>query len=111
MPNQAGPVYQMIPSFQIEPPKFANLAQTINPIPDSYARHFRRAFGYQCKGASANPADRKEFLQEYPLWLDGLKSAAKQGDKEPNAYGLVAATSPVDNIWPGNYRYTADQPI
>jgi hypothetical protein len=111
MPNQAGPVYQMIPSYQMEPPKITSIKTTINPIPDSYARHFRRAFAYQCKGASSNPADRKEFLQEYPIWLAGLKDAAKQADKEPNAYGLLAATSPVDNIWPGNYRYTADQPI
>lgn len=117
LPNQSGPVYQMIPSYQIEPPKFVpgpaglGLTQTIDPIPDSYARHFRRAFAYQSKGASANPADRQEFLKEYPIWLQGLKSAAQQADKEPNAYGLVPATSPVDNIWPGNSRYTADQPI
>jgi hypothetical protein len=111
LPNQAGPVYQMMPSYQIEPPKFTSLAQAINPIPDSYARHFRRAFAYQSKGASSNPADRKEFLQEYPIWLAGLKSTAQQADKEPNAYGLRPATSPVDNIWPGNYRYTADMPV
>lgn len=111
LPNQSGPVYQMLPSYQLEPPKIATLQTTINPIPDSYARHFRRAFAYQSKGASQNPADRKEFLQEYPIWLAGLKDAAKQADKEPNAYGLVPATSPVDNIWPGNYRYTADMPI
>jgi hypothetical protein len=111
LPNQAGPVYQMIPSYQMEPPKITSIKTMINPIPDSYARHFRRAFAYQCKGASSNPADRKEFLQEYPIWLAGLKDAAKQADKEPNAYGLLPATSPVDNIWPGNYRYTADMPV
>jgi hypothetical protein len=111
LPNQAGPVYQLIPSYQLEPPKVTTLQQTINPIPDSYARHFRRAFEYQCKGASSNPADKKEFLQDYPVWLRGLESMAKQADKSPNAYGLLPATSPVDQIWPGNYRYTADMPV
>ena len=111
LPNQTGPVYMMVPSYQIEPPKFATIKQMINPVPDSYARHFRRAFAFQCKGASSNPADRQEFLKEYPIWLAGLSSAEKQADKEPNAYSLLAATSPVDEVWPGNYRYTADQPV
>jgi hypothetical protein len=111
LPNAAGPCYQLIPSYQLEPPLFTSLGQTINPIPNSFARHFRRAFSYQCKGASRDPVDRKEFLQEYPMWLNGLRSIARQADKEPNAYRLLAATSPVDEVWPGNYRYTADQPV
>jgi hypothetical protein len=111
LPSGTGPVYQMIPSYQLDPPQFTALANTINPIPNSYARHFRRAFAYQCKGASSNPADKQEFLREYPMWLEGLKKMPQDADKEENAYGLVPATSPVDNIWPGNYRYTADQPL
>jgi hypothetical protein len=111
LPNAAGPNYQILPSYQLEPPLFTKLQQTIAPIPDSYARHFRRAFEYRSKGCSKDPADRKEFLQEYPIWLEGLAKAPKQGDRELNAYGLLPASSPVDEVWPGNYRYTADQPV
>lgn len=111
LPNAAGPVYQMIPICQMEPPVFTKLDQTIAPVPDSFARHFRRAFEYRSKGTSRDPSDRKEFLEEYPIWLNGLRSTARQGDREPNVYGLVPATSPVDNVWPGNYRYTADSPV
>jgi hypothetical protein len=111
LPNAAGPCYQMLPSYQLEPPLFTSLGQTISPIPDSYARHFRRAFEYQSKGCSKDPTDRKEFLQGYPIWLAGLKDPARQADKEINAYSLLPATSPVDEIWGGGYRYTADRPV
>ena len=117
LPNASGPCYQMIPSYQLEPPLFVappaglGVGQTISPIPNSFARHFKRAFEYQCKGSSRDPNDRKEFLEEYPKWLAGLRSAARQGDKEPNAYALLPATSPVDEVWGGRGRYTADNPV
>ncbi|MGB9408418.1 MAG: hypothetical protein WCA89_12835 [Terracidiphilus sp.] len=111
LPGGSGPVYQIIPNFQFEPPVLTSIGQALNPIPNSFIRHFRRALEFQSKMADPDPNVRSAALKEYPLWLVGLKSAAQQGDKEMNAYGLMPATSPVDNIWPGNYRYTADQPF
>lgn len=112
LPNATGPVYQIQPSFQLDPPLITKVGQLLNPIPDSYIRHFRRSMMYQCKGASEEPADRAEFQKDYPMWLDGLARAMKQGEKEVNAYGLYPASSPVESIWDtGAYRGTADQPF
>lgn len=111
MPNAAGPVYQMVPYFQYDPVPILTIQQMIDPVPDSFARYFRKTFEMQTKGASASPSDRKEYMENYGPWLQSMLGSAKQGDKEVNAASLRPATSPVDNIWPGNNRYTADYPV
>lgn len=112
LPNATGPVYQIAPTYQLDPPLITAIGQMLNPFPDSYIHHFIDAFNYRCKAAGADPAMRAEALKEYPLFLKSLEKSMEQGDKEQNVYGLVPATSPVENVWPctGAYR-TADRPF
>jgi hypothetical protein len=100
LPGATGPIWQVTPKYQVMAPQFTTLKQVINPIPNNYAKYFRRGFEIACKGASANPQDKKEALQQYPLWQKELLDAAKQGDKEVNAYGLLPATYPVETVYP-----------
>lgn len=97
LPNSTGPVFQILPSYQIEPPTITALSQLLNPFPDSYIHHFERALEYQCRISGPDPQRREMALKEYPLWLKELASTMVQGDKEPEVYGLLPATSPVDN--------------
>lgn len=106
LPGATGPVWQVTPKYQMIAPDFTRasqataLKQVINPIPNNYAKYFRRGYEIACKGASANPKDKQEALQEYPLWQKELLDAAKQGNKELEAYGLLPATYPVDTVYP-----------
>lgn len=119
LPNATGPVYQMCPTYQLEPPKIATIGQLLNPIPDSYIRHFRRVYRYHSLADSPDPKLQKEWAEGQmpgqggvPRYLIPLLEAAKQGDKEQNSYGLVPATSPVENVWPNTAGYrTADNPM
>jgi hypothetical protein len=118
LPNATGPVYQIAPTYQLDPPKIETIGQLLNPIPDSYVRHFRRIFRYHCLGASPDMNDKKEWEagqprnpEEFPPYLVPTLQAARQGDKEINSYGLIPATSPVENVWPNSAGYrTADNP-
>jgi hypothetical protein len=119
LPNATGPVYQIAPTYQIEPPKITSIGQFLNPIPDSYIRHFRHIFRHHVLGASPDPNDKKEWEagephspEEFPPYLVPALQAARQGDKEQNSYSLVAATSPVENVFPNSAGYrTADNPF
>lgn len=112
LPNTTGPVYQINPYYQLDPPRITAYDQMLDPLPDSFIRHYRRALEFHCKGASPDPNLKKEFEMGYPKWLEGLRQAMKQGDREANAYALLPATSPVDSVWDyGGYRGTADQPF
>lgn len=113
LPNATGPVYQIAPVYQLDPPTITEISQFMNPFPDSYIRHFRRVFRFHCAEASPDPTDQKRFggnIENY--LLSSVEKAAKQGDKEQNSYGLVPATSPVENVWPNTAGYrTADNPF
>lgn len=100
LPGATGPVWQMTPKYQIIAPQFDTLQKLINPIPDNYSKYFRRGYLIACQGASANPTDKKTALASYGLWQKELLDAAKQGDKEVNAYGLLPATYPVETCYP-----------
>jgi hypothetical protein len=100
LPGPTGPVYQFTPCYQVKAPTLANLnATTLDPIPDDYSNVFFTGVEWQCKGASPNPAERKEFKENYPLWLKSLEDTRKQGDREADAYGMLPATSPVENVF------------
>lgn len=107
LPGPTGPVYQFTPYYQKVSPQFLNLQQMIDPFPDDYSTTFMRGLEFQCKGASDNPAFRKEFKEDYPLWLNEMEGAKKQGDRENNAYGAIPASVPVEETW-GNRRNPQD---
>lgn len=122
LPNATGPVYQIVPVYQVDPPTIATIGQKLDPIPDSYIRHFRRLFRYHALTVSEDPNDKKEYQEgqqlaqtlsgEMPRYLVPILEAARQGDKEQNSYSLVPATSPVENVWPNTAGYrTADNPF
>lgn len=101
IPGGNGPTYQIIPHYQMSPTLIQTLQDFIEPLPDDQARHFRRGYKAYCLGASPNPQDRAKFQDSYNEWIQTLLTIRKDGDKELNAYGLIPASYPVDDIYPG----------
>lgn len=101
LPGATGPVWMIVPRFQMLPPTFTDLEQFLDPIPDDQARHFRRGYRAYCLDASPNPQDNVRFKDSYSEWQNSLLAIKKDGDKELNAYGLLPASYPVDDIYPG----------
>jgi hypothetical protein len=99
LPGAAGPVWQVTPYYQVLLQKLTALGSLINPLPDDYSRFFQTGYEIYCKRGSPNPTDRAEGEKEYPLWLKAMLDAAKQGDRELNAYGMIPASSPVEEIY------------
>ena len=111
LPSATGPTFQIVPIYQIDPPRFATLQQKLDPVPDSYSRYFYRGLESEMLIASTNPGDMKRGQMAKVEWLNGLMNAMKQGDRETNAYSLLPLTNVVENRWDENRGpYTADQP-
>lgn len=111
LPNASSPNYALIPYFQIEPVKFANLQQLINPIPDSFSRQFLAGLEAKMYAASTNPADAKRGMSAQAAWLHGLTAMTGQGNKEQDAFSLLPITQPVERRWQNEGPRTADNPI
>lgn len=111
LPNATGPTYQLIPSYQVEPPIFYSYDQLLAPIPDSFSQHFQKGLEAYCLTASPNPADKDRGQIRYRDWINSMVAMIKQGDREMNSYGLIPQTSAVESRWGWKGPYTADQPI
>lgn len=110
LPSSTGPTYQTIPYCQLEPPLFADLAQMLDPIPDSYRRHFLEGLRAACLKASPILDNQKRGEEARQYWFKSMADAMKQGDREMNAYGLMPQTSVVQGRWDGVGPFTADRP-
>lgn len=111
LPNATGPTWQMVPTYQLEPPPpFTDLSALINPIPDSYSRHFYRGLKAACLMASPNPNDKDRGKDAKIDWLNSMPQAIKQGDKELNAFALLPASSVVEPRWGENRPFSANDP-
>lgn len=111
LPSAAGPTLEIRPYYQLDPPRFANFQQMINPIPDSFSRYFFTGLTGQCLKNSPNPGDLKRGENMYTEWLQAMANAKKQGDREINIYSLLPAGSVVEPRWgPGQQPRTADNP-
>lgn len=110
LPSAAGPTLEIRPYYQLDPPRFADMTQTLDPIPNSYSRFFFRGLQAQCLMNSPNPGDAKRGQEMLEAWRESLLDSKKQGDREINIYKLLPATSVVEPYWGGSVPRTADNP-
>lgn len=90
-----GPVYQILVKYQQRAVKFTSLQQTLDPIPDDNAHHFRT--GYKAYSYSYAPDARVRAQFEGPggmlaQWMASMQEAEMQGDREPDAFMMYPAT-------------------
>lgn len=117
LPPQQGVCYQInLIAQKVAPAPFTNVSQTIDPIPDDYAHHFREGFKAFCFQMSPNAKARAEFPMMKQNWIASIVGALKQADRETDSAGFVpdrssvAAQGGIDigpanpflyNVWPG----------
>lgn len=111
LPPATGPTLLIKPYYQIDPPLFTEFTQTLDPMPDSFSRHFYRGLESELLIASPNPGDLKRGQNAKQEWMMALAAVMKQGDRELNLYSLVPAVPVVEQKWNEGRPYTADDPI
>lgn len=105
LPPQTGVVYQINLIGQYRPFAFSNgpflqLSQTIEPIPDDFAKYFRDGFVAMIYGHSPDPKVRGKFQDMFNMWKNALLDMRKQGDRERDNNGFYPATSILAQPYP-----------
>jgi hypothetical protein len=106
----SGQTFQIVPSYQLAPPRFTTIGQLLTPIPDSYSHHFFEGMEIVMKNAGPDPSRKQSVAEMLAQWADLKAKMMSQGDQEPNAYGLIPATCAVETRWGWAAPITADNP-
>jgi hypothetical protein len=109
MPPQTGIVYQFYVAAQFRAFAFSNgpftaLSQTIEPVPDDFAKYFRDGFNAMAYAHSQDPRVRGKYNDMYNNWMKSLNDARRQTDRERDNAGFYPATSIINQpstIYPG----------
>jgi hypothetical protein len=110
LPPAQGPTLLIKPYYQLDPVIFKGYGDLLSPMPDSFSRFFYRGLESELLIASNNAADLKRGQAAKLEWMNAMREAMKQGDRELNAYSLLPARPVVDSQWQGWRPYTADDP-
>jgi hypothetical protein len=110
LPSATAPVWQVVPTYQIEPPQFTTMQQKLDPIPDSFSRYFERGLQYECLESAPNAEISKKLVFTKDQWLNALEASLKQGDRELNAFSLQPAGTVVEPTGRFGGPITADRP-
>jgi hypothetical protein len=89
VPSQTGVVWQIGLVGQMTPPIFTTVNQTIAPIPDDYAPHFRAGFIAQCYRYSPESKVRAKFQDEWNMWLKSLRESRAKSDRERDEHSFI----------------------
>ena len=99
LPGAAGPVWQIIPYYQMRAPVIKDLQTTLDPVPDDSSRFFQQGMEAYCLAGSKDPSDKERGIQAIARWLKAMEDIRKQGDREVNVYALLPATSVVESVY------------
>jgi hypothetical protein len=93
IPPQTGVVWQIQPVAQMKAVRFSKLGQTLEPIPDDFATHFKQGFFAECFRRNPDAKIRAKYTMERQLFLEALDKAVRQADREPDDVGFYPGTS------------------
>lgn len=99
LPPGGGPVFQCNLDMQARAVPFTDLSQTLDPIPDDYSQYFETGYMAYSHVYSSNPADRAKSESLILGWKNEMLESQKQGEREPNSFGLVPTAQPVANLF------------
>jgi len=100
IPPNSGVVWLVNPVAQMRVPRFTNMQQTLEPIPDDWEKYFKDGFYAQCYRHSPDPKVRLKFKDEWELFMKSLDNAVKQGQREMDDYGFYPGNPGVmDTGW------------
>jgi len=109
LPPQTGVVYQFNIFGQYRPFAFSNgpftsFGQTIEPIPDDFAKRFRDGFVALSYPYSQDAKLRGKAIDAYNMWIKSLADMKVTGDRERDNEGFYPATSLLQQpftVYPG----------
>lgn len=109
IPPQTGVIYQVniwgqYRALTWQAGGFTSFSQTIEPIPDDYAKYFRDGFVAMAYAHSPQASVRAKYQDAYQNWMKSLLDAKRQGDRERDNAGFYPATSLLQQpftIYPG----------
>jgi hypothetical protein len=109
LPPQTGVTYQFNIFYQYRPFAFSNgpftqLSQTIEPIPDDFAKRFRDGFIALAYQHSQDPKLRAKSGEMYGMWIKSMLDATRAGDRERDNMGFYPAHSLLQQpytVYPG----------
>lgn len=98
LPPQTGVTYQFNLFYQYRPFAFSNgpftqLSQTIEPVPDDFAKRFRDGFIALAYQHSQDPKVRAKSQEMYAMWIKSMTDGLRAGDRERDNMGFYPATS------------------
>ena len=93
IPSQTGRVWQLRTFAQMRPVQFANLQQTLEPIPDDFYTYFQNGFVAYCYMHSKDSKVSSKFGQFYQVWKDSLAQAIDSIDRERDNTGIYPGES------------------
>lgn len=103
IPPSSGVVWQVNPVGQMRVPRFGDMQQTLEPIPDDWESYFKAGFFAQCYRRSPDPKVRLKFKDEWELFMKSLDNAVKQGQRETDDFGFYPGNPGVmDTGWAVN---------
>lgn len=97
IPPQTGIVYQFYLAAQFRAFAFSNgpftaLSQTIEPVPDDFAKYFRDGFVAMAYAHSQDPRVRGKSEDMYNKWMKSIMNARQQMDRERDNAGFFASS-------------------
>lgn len=110
IPPQTGVVWLIQPVGQKRAPRFYSLSQTLEPIPDDYATHFKQGFFAECYRRNPDPKIRSKYMLERQIWKEALDLAVRQADREMDDVGFYPTSSIMDTDSWGTGRPRPDMP-
>lgn len=102
IPPQTGISWQIQVVAQKKAPRFKNLQQTLEPVPDDFEWAFKKGFFAECYRRNPDPKVRSKYTQELQLWMQALDNAVRQSDREEDDMGFYPGTSVMATDWGQN---------
>ena len=93
LPPQTGVPYQIFPVYQMRPPTFLTLAQTIDPIPDDYAPAFMDGLVAYFYSQVTDPKIRAKHADAVGMWEKALKESKNSMDRTRDNAIMYPSTS------------------
>ena len=111
LPPRSGVVWAIQVVGQKIAPRFNNLTQYLNPLPDNWEWAFKQGFFAQCYRRNPDPKIRARFPQENQIWLNALDMAVKQADREEDDFSFYPGRVGVMDTGYGFSQQTPAQPF
>lgn len=96
VPGSSNPTYLVQPVVQMRAPAFANLAQTLEPLPDDFRPYFLDGFIAECYRRSREKGVLLKAEKEMLKWMQSLEDACAIEDKEPSAFAFFPVKGAMD---------------